>query len=63
MNQFKIEEVGIENDSRKTLIAKDKFINDIKNGLGNEIKENAGVIKHKKPSLLKQIMKRIIDTF
>jgi hypothetical protein len=63
MNQFKIEEVGIENDSRKTLIEKDKFINEMKNGLGNEIKENAGVIRHKKPSFLKRIMKRIMDTF
>tara|TARA_B110000211_G_C14002601_1_gene519218 strand:+ start:892 stop:1083 length:192 start_codon:yes stop_codon:yes gene_type:complete len=63
MNQFKIEEVGIENDSRKTLIEKDKFINEMKNGLGSVIKENAGIIRHKKPSFFKRIMKRIMDTF
>jgi len=63
MDPFKKEEAGIENDSRKTLIAKDKFINEMKSGLGKEIKENAGIIRHKKPSLFTRIIKRIMETF
>jgi hypothetical protein len=63
MDPFKVEEIGIENDKRKTLIEKDKFINEMKNGLGKQIKENPGIIKHKKPSFFTRIMRRIMDTF
>ena len=57
------ETIGIENEKRKTELEKDKFIQQIKSGLGDEIKENAGFIKKKKVGFFKKIFKRIMETF
>lgn len=63
MDEVKREERLIESDKTKTIIAKKKFIDEIKNGLGVEIKENAGIIKKKKIGFFKRLFNRIMDTF
>ena len=63
MNPYELEEKGIEYEKRKTVIEKGKFIKKIKSGFGEEIKQNAGIIKVKKVSRFKRILKRIMETF
>ena len=63
MNEFEREEKIMESDKIKTELNKKKFIDEIKSGLGQEIKENAGTIKKKKKGLLKRIFNTIMETF
>jgi hypothetical protein len=63
MNEIQREERLIEIEKKKTEIDKKKFINEMRNGLGEEIKQNAGVIKKKKVGLLKRLFIRIMETF
>ena len=63
MNEIRREERLIESDKLKTEIAKDKFIDEIRNGLGEKIKQNAGVVKKKKVGFFTRLFRRIMDTF
>ena len=63
MKEIEREERLIESDKLKTEMAKKKFIDEIRSGLGKEIKENAGVIKKKKLGLFKRILNTILETF
>ena len=63
MNEIRREERLIESDKLKTELAKDKFIDEIKGGLGDKIKQNAGVIKKKKVGFFTRLFRRIMDTF
>jgi hypothetical protein len=63
MNEIKREERLIEADRIRTAIAKDKFIDEIRGGLGEQIKRNAGVVKKKKVGFFTRLFRRIMDTF
>lgn len=63
MNEINREERLIEADKIKTDIAKNKFIDEIRNGLGDQIKKNAGVVKKKELGFFARVFKRIMDTF
>mgnify|MGYP006001323079 CR=1 FL=1 len=63
MDPYKLEEKGIEYEKRKTAIEKEKFIEKIRGGFGDEIKQNAGVIKVKKVGFFKRVFRRIMETF
>jgi hypothetical protein len=63
MNEIRREERLIESDKLKTEIAKDKFIDEIRNGLGEQIKQNAGVVKKKELGFFARLFRRIMDTF
>jgi hypothetical protein len=63
MKGIKREEQLIELDKQKTVIEKKKFIDEIRSGLGQEIKQNAGTVKRKKVGFFKRLFKRIMETF
>lgn len=63
MDEIKREERLIESDKLKTIINKKKFIKEIKSGLGEEIKQNAGIIKKKKVGFFKRLLNRLMETF
>jgi hypothetical protein len=53
----------MEADKLKTEMSKKKFISEIKSGLGNQIKQNAGVVKTKKVGFFRRILNTIMETF
>lgn len=63
MNEIKREERLIESEKIKTELAKDKFIDEIRGGLGEQIKQNAGYVKKKKVGFFKRLFRRIMETF
>jgi hypothetical protein len=63
MDGIKREEKLIESDKLKTIINKKKFIKEMRNGLGDEIKQNAGIINKKKEGFFKRLIKRLMETF
>ncbi len=56
-------EADIKSMKIKTDLAKGRFINELKSGLGSEIKENPNKIKINRPSLLKRIRNWINKLF
>jgi hypothetical protein len=50
MDEIEREQFGIEMDREKTQLKKEQFIKDIKNGLGNHIKNNGNKVKKIKRS-------------
>jgi hypothetical protein len=63
MDEFKKIESEVELEKLKTQLRKEKFIKDIKGGLGNHIKNNGGnIIKIKKP-LLSRIWEKLLKVF
>jgi hypothetical protein len=63
MREIEREERLMEADKLKTEMSKKKFISEIKSGLGNQIKQNAGVVKTKKVSFFRRILNTIMETF
>lgn len=65
-NEFEKEEQLINLDKKKTNLKKMAFIQEIKNGLGNEIKANPNTIEiMEKPKInkIKILLKRIFKIF
>lgn len=63
MDQFEKELNIMELDKIKTINEKKKLINEIKNGLGEEIKKKRGKIVIKKKSIFTRIMEKIFKLF
>ena len=63
MDQFEKELNIMELDKIKTINEKKKLINEIKNGLGVEIKKKRGKIVIKKKSIFTRIMEKIFKLF
>lgn len=63
MDQFEKELSIMELDRLKTINEKKKLINEIKNGLGEEIKKTRGKIVIKKKSFFTRIMEKIFKLF
>lgn len=66
INEIKKEENGIKLETKKTILMKEAFIQEIKNGLGEQIKANPNkVILNTKPkeNVLKRFFKRLIKLF
>jgi hypothetical protein len=63
MREIEREERLMEADKLKTEMSKKKFISEIKSGLGNQIKQNAGVVKTKKVGFFRRILNTIMETF
>ena len=64
--EIKKEKQGIVVETFKTEISKHAFINDIKNGLGNEIKTNLNkveIIKERKKEKFIKFLKNIFNKF
>tara|TARA_R110000796_G_scaffold252137_1_gene385311 strand:- start:10978 stop:11193 length:216 start_codon:yes stop_codon:yes gene_type:complete len=65
-NEIEKEENGIKLDRKKTDLRKEAFIQEIRNGLGEQIKANPNKIKIKtkpKENIIKKIFKKIIQIF
>jgi hypothetical protein len=63
MDQFEKELSIMELDKLKTINEKKKLINEIRNGLGEEIKKTRGKIEIKKKSKFTKIMESIFKLF
>lgn len=63
MDQFEKELSIMELDRLKTINEKKKLINEIKNGLGEEIKKKRGKIVIKKKSFFTRIMEKLFKLF
>lgn len=63
MNEFKKIESDIQLEKLKTELKKEKFIKDIKNGLGDHIKVNGGSVKKIKKSFIKRIWEKVLKIF
>ncbi len=63
MDQFEKELSIMELDRLKTINEKKKLINEIKNGLGEEIKKTRGKIELKKKSIFTRIMEKLFKLF
>ena len=63
MDQFEKELSIMELDRLKTINEKKKLINEIKNGLGEEIKKTRGKIEVKKKSIFTRIMEKLFKLF
>ncbi len=63
MDQFEKELSKMELDKQRTLNEKKKFINEIKNGLGEKIKKNPGKIEIKKKSFFQRIVDKLFKIF
>ena len=63
MDQFEKELSIMELDRLKTINEKKKLINEIRNGLGEEIKKTRGKIVIKKKSFFTRIMEKLFKLF
>jgi predicted site-specific integrase-resolvase len=63
MDDFEKIDRDIEYEKQKTQLKKEKFIKDIKSGLGNHIKNNGGRIKKIKKSKFKRFFERLMEIF
>jgi hypothetical protein len=63
MNELKKIESDIQLEKLKTELKKEKFIKDIKNGLGDHIKVNGGSVKKIKKSFIKRIWEKVLKIF
>lgn len=63
MNEIKKIESDIELEKLKTKLKKEKFIKDVKNGLGKHIKINGGNIKKIKKSFIRRIWEKFLKVF
>lgn len=63
MDQFEKELSIMELDRLKTINEKKKLINEIRNGLGEEIKKTRGKIEVKKKSIFTRIMEKLFKLF
>ena len=63
MEEVKKIESDIQLEKLKTELKKEKFIKDIKGGLGEHIKINGGDIKKIKKSVLKRFWEKLLKVF
>lgn len=63
MDEFKKIDSDIELEKLKTQLKKESFIREIKNGLGDHIKNNGNKIKKIKKSRLKKFWERFLNIF
>ena len=63
MDDIKKVDRDMDAEKQKTQIKKEKFIRDIKGGLGNHIKRNGGVVKKIKKSRFKVFWGRLMNMF
>lgn len=63
MDELKKIESDVELEKLKTQLKKEKFIKDIKEGLGEHIKSNGGKVKKIKKPLLKRIWGKLLKIF
>lgn len=63
MNELKKIESDIQLEKLKTELKKEKFIKDIKNGLGDHIKVNGGSVKKIKKSFIRRIWEKVLKIF
>jgi hypothetical protein len=65
-NEIKKEENGIKLETKKTNLRKEAFIQEIKNGLGEQIKSNPNkvtITKPKKVGFFKRFLQKIFKVF
>lgn len=63
MDELKKIESDIQLEKLKTELKKEKFINDIKGGLGEHIKINGGNVKKIKKSFISRIWEKFLKVF
>jgi hypothetical protein len=63
MDEFEKMDRGIEYEKQKTQLKKEKFIKEIKSGLGQHIKNNGGRVKKIKKSKLRLFWERLMNIF
>lgn len=63
MDEFEKIDRDIISEKEKTQLKKEKFIKDIKNGLGEQIKFNGNKVKVIKKSKFKRFLERLMDIF
>ena len=63
MDEFEKINRDLESEKQKTQIKKEKFIKEIKSGLGTHIKKNGGRVNKIKKSKFKRFWDRLINMF
>jgi len=63
MDEFKKIESDIQLEKLKTELKKEKFIKDIKNGLGEHIKINGSNVKKIKKSFIRRTWEKFLKVF
>lgn len=63
MDEFEKIDRDIISEKEKTKLKKEKFIRDIKNGLGEQIKFNGNKVKIVKKSKFRRFLDRLMDIF
>jgi hypothetical protein len=63
MDEFEKIDRDINAEKEKTQLKKEKFIKDIKNGLGEQIKFNGNKVRVIKKSKFRRFLERLMDIF
>ncbi len=63
MDEFQKVDRDIDSEKQKTKLKKEKFIKDIKSGLGNHIKYNGGKVNKVKKSKFNRFWERLMNMF
>lgn len=63
MDEFEKIDRDINAEKEKTQLKKEKFIKDIKNGLGEQIKSNGNRVRVIKKSKFRRFLERLMDIF
>jgi|TARA_R110000796_G_scaffold160761_1_gene277539 hypothetical protein len=63
MDEFQKVDRDIDSEKQKTQLKKEKFIKDIKSGLGNHIKYNGGKVNKVKKSKFNRFWERLMNMF
>ena len=63
MGEFQKVDRDIDSEKQKTQLKKEKFIKDIKSGLGNHIKYNGGKVNKVKKSKFNRFWERLMNMF
>ena len=63
MDEFQKVDRDIDSEKQKTQLKKEKFIKDIKSGLGNHIKYNGGQVNKVKKSKFNRFWERLMNMF
>ena len=63
MDEFQKVDRDIDSEKQKTQLKKEKFIKDIKSGLGNHIKYNGGKVNKVKKSKCNRFWERLMNMF
>ena len=63
MDEFEKINRDLDSEKQKTQLKKEKFIKDIKSGLGNHIKYNGGKVNKVKKSKFNRFWERLMNMF